>query len=104
MQNAGYEVLLNKKNWRNPSSERRDLWRPTTGSTGTGSNLFITRGASAALTFEPLDGYESYPLVLAGPVDEVLPRAAWLMGGTDDGCLKVKGAWDPEQVEVNSTA
>lgn len=34
MQNAGYEVLLNKKDWRDPSSERREAWWPTAGLAG----------------------------------------------------------------------
>jgi hypothetical protein len=96
MQNAGYEVLLNKKDWRNPSSDRRELWRPTAGSQGTGPNLFVKQGVDAMITFQALDGYEAYPLVLAGPMDEVLPSAAWLKGGNDSGRLEISGSWEPE--------
>jgi hypothetical protein len=102
MQQAGYEVLLNKKDWRNSSSERREVWRPTAGSQGTGPNLFVKHDVGAAISFQFTDGYESYPLVPAGPMDEVLPRAAWLVGDKDSGRLKISGSWEPKAAEATT--
>jgi hypothetical protein len=92
---ASYEVLMNKKTWRDKTSERRDIWRPTAGPQGTGSAIFVTQGKGAALTFQISDGFEAYPMVLGGPFDAVLPRAAWLEGNANGGQLHVKGSWTP---------
>lgn len=94
---AGYEVLLNKKTWRDSTTGRRDIWRPSAGSRGTGHNIFVTQGKAATLTFQMSDGFESYPLVLGGPFDAVLPRAAWLEGDANGGQLHVKGAWTADK-------
>ena len=97
MLQAGYEVLLNKKTWRDPSAERRDIWSPNAGARGLGPDIFVSQGKGAALTFRMLDGFESYPLVLGGPFDAVLPRAAWLEGDANGGQLHIKGSWTSEE-------
>jgi hypothetical protein len=93
MLQAGYEVLMNKKLWRHASSDRRESWRPVAGSQGTGSDIFVTQRKEAKLNFQFLDGFDSYPLVLAGPFDSILPRAAWVVADDDGSRLRVKGEW-----------
>ena len=101
MLQAGYEVLMNKRLWRDPSSERRELWRPAAGSSGAGSDIFVAQGKAANLSFQFLDGFDSYPLVLAGSFDPLLPRAAWLVGDAEGGRLQVKGDWERAQHRIS---
>lgn len=61
MQQAAYEVLCNKKKWRDRSSEHRDLWTPVCGTSSTDSGIFMTRGKAASLTFNTLDSFGIYP-------------------------------------------
>ncbi len=88
---AGYDVLLNKSHWRSSSTERRDSWKPASGSAGRHSCIFVTQGADATLTAQLLDPFAAYPLVLAGPFDAVLPRAAWLMADQQKAVLAMHG-------------
>jgi hypothetical protein len=68
MEEAAYDVLLNKASWREPSTARRDLWRPTAGSLDPTTDIFITSGTQAYLSYQVFDGFHAYPLVLAGPL------------------------------------
>jgi hypothetical protein len=88
MLQAGYDVLLNKADWRSKSSERRQAWRLNSGSNDASSGIFITKGAGASLVFQVLDGFAGYPLMLAGAVDAVLPPGVWLNGGANGGTLR----------------
>jgi hypothetical protein len=88
MVQAGYDVLLNKADWRSKSSERRKAWRLKSGSNDPSSGIFITKGAEASLVIEVLDGFAAYPVMLAGPVDEVVPPGVWLHAGVDGGALR----------------
>lgn len=85
---AGYEILLNKAVWQAPATGRRNLWRPTAGSLNAKSDLFVTESHDAMLHFQFLDGFGSYPLLLAGPIDALLPDGVWLEGGEDGGELR----------------
>lgn len=93
MLEAAYDVLLNKKNWRDSSTDRREGIRPASGSTG-GSDMFLTRGRDANIVFHILDGCSSYPVLLAGNFEKTLPQALWISGGTDPG-FRQQGTWDP---------
>jgi hypothetical protein len=94
MLQAGYDVLLNKKTWRDRSSDRRGTWQADAGTQGIGHNIFMSQGKSANLTFQMLDGFASYPFIPAGPFDAFLPRAAWLVGDADSGRLEIRGSWE----------
>lgn len=85
IEEAAYDVLLNKAEWRCPSPIRRDLWRPRAGSLDQNSGVFITKGREAVLSTQALDGFRAYPLMLARPVDRLLPRGVWLHGDVDGG-------------------
>lgn len=88
---AGYDVLLNKTHCRSTSVERRDAWKPASGSADRHSGIFVTQGADASITAQLLDPFAAYPLVLAGPFDSVLPRAAWLIADQLEAVLAVRG-------------
>ena len=88
MTEAGYDVLLNKAEWQMPTAARRDLWKPTSGSLNAEAGLFMTKGHGGTIRYQFLDGFEAYPLMLAGPVDALLPDGVWLEGGEDGGELR----------------
>jgi hypothetical protein len=89
MVEAGYDVLLNKADWHGPATGRRDLWRPPAGSLDAESGLFMTQGHETTLLMQFLDGFGAYPLLLAGPIDSLLPDGLWLEGGKDGGELRM---------------
>jgi hypothetical protein len=93
MREAGYDVLLNKADWRSKSPTRRDAWRPASGSTTPDGGVFITQGRDASIAAQFFDGCSAYPLMLAGPCEVVLPRAAWVCQGQLGAQLRVRGEW-----------
>jgi hypothetical protein len=88
MLEAAYDVLLNKRDWRSPTSERRNLWEPVAGSSEPENATFLTQGKAAWVTLQLLDGFDAYPLVLAGPFESLLPPGVWLKGDADGGVLQ----------------
>jgi len=62
--------------------------KPRSGSLNAEAGLFMTQGHGGTITFQFLDGFEAYPLMLAGPVDVLLPDGVWLEGGKDGGILR----------------
>jgi hypothetical protein len=64
---AAYDVLLNKRNWGDPSVDRRDLWRPETGVLGpNGDQVFVRQHSTPApLEAQILDGFGAFALNLA---------------------------------------
>jgi hypothetical protein len=91
---AGYEVLLNKAAWREPGADRREVWKPSAGTTAGGHGLFTHQGSEATFVIEILDGFDAYPLLLAGPCHAALPRGAWLVGDPEAERLEVGGTWE----------
>jgi hypothetical protein len=81
MQQAAYDVLMNKAAWRDPSSDRRDAWRP---SAWTNDAL-----SSSLESFEGADGFRAqiYWLDIFGvfPQDhqteirKILPESWWVV-------------------------
>lgn len=59
VEQAAYDVIFNKKNWRAPDTARRDTYRWDTGSNRKG--LFSTQGRKPTLTSELHDMFGSYP-------------------------------------------
>lgn len=88
MLEAAFDVLLNKADWRQPTTTRRNRWRPAAGSSDPNAGMFLTQGREASLEFQILDGFKAYPLMLAGPVESILPAGVWLDGDADGGKLK----------------
>lgn len=93
MRDAGYEVLMNKLEWRSKSVERRPIWRPLSGTLPNGS-FFATQGmVGGGIRAQFRDGFDSYPLLLAGPVDEALPRALWVQHSDSGAVLQRSGCY-----------
>jgi hypothetical protein len=100
MEEAAYDVLLNKAEWRAPSSDRRDVWRPVTGSMDGSSGIFVSLGAAASLSMQVLDGFRSYPLLLAGPLESALRAGVWVYGSDTGGVLRGIGEAGGKPAEV----
>ncbi|MDP2777848.1 MAG: hypothetical protein Q8O48_09400, partial [Anaerolineales bacterium] len=75
MEQAAYDILMNKAVWRSPSQERRNGWHQITATTSPTNDLLITRGEDATFSFQTLDGFGSYPLDLQGILEE--PPTEW---------------------------
>ncbi len=84
MEDAAYDVLLNKSEWRSTSTARRRLWRPIAGTLPDG--IFVTQGKQATVRATLLDSHGAYPMLLAGPTEQLLPRGVWIY---PDGRRKV---------------
>ncbi|NVN92530.1 MAG: hypothetical protein HXX11_18300 [Desulfuromonadales bacterium] len=66
VEQAAYDVLFNKEMWRNPQSNRRDVWQPPFGTNSTNGDIFITQGFEVNLENQILDEFQAYPLDLQG--------------------------------------
>jgi hypothetical protein len=62
MQQAAYDVLLNKKVWRDSSTERRDVWEPEGGTKDASSTPYMYAGSTGSLIGELSDRWGDYPL------------------------------------------
>ncbi|HET7145197.1 MAG TPA: hypothetical protein VFI68_14355 [Anaerolineales bacterium] len=76
MEQAAYDILMNKAVWRSTSQERRNSWRQATATTSPNNDLLITKGEDADFSFQTLDGFGSYPLDLQGVLVEP-PKEWW---------------------------
>ena len=65
MEQAAFDVLLNKAQWRDPASDRKDIWNPATGTNDAANSIFLTKGKDAQLSFQLTDQFGAYPLDLA---------------------------------------
>jgi hypothetical protein len=65
MQQAAYDVVFNKRTWRDRSIDRRDSWTPMVGTTSVTSDAFLTRGYDFRPTVHVLDGFSVWPMDLA---------------------------------------
>ena len=99
MEDAAYDVLLNKATWRSTDSSRREQWHPKGHTTSDG--VALTQGMErASMSVTLLDDFGAFPLLLAGgeQIMSMLPRASWLR--TDDessNTLQAGGTWTPEE-------
>jgi len=76
VEQAAYDVLLNKSNWRDGSPSRRNLWSPEVGTSDPGSSLFWTEGKEAALEFQAFDDLGGFPADLSAGLTAI-PDAWW---------------------------
>lgn len=62
MEQAAYDVLCNKANWRSDDSARRNLFVPTSGiePSTSSSAVFVQSGTSATLHFQPIDCFGAF--------------------------------------------
>lgn len=74
---AAYGVLFNKEVWRTPSTQRRDLWRPTSGTTRESFDIYLVRGTPMRMQLQSFDEVGSYPLDLDVGLRMPLPPELW---------------------------
>lgn len=76
LQQAAYDVLINKKDWQQNDTGRTNRWKPDYGTTDNKGGLFITQGRGANISIGILDGFGSYPLHLGGVIDPLISQSA----------------------------
>jgi hypothetical protein len=73
---AAYDVLLNKRLWRDASSDRRDLWTPMGWTTSPSGDVVMRQHSTGRLETQLFDQFGAYLTDLEGVVS-VLPAAWW---------------------------
>ena len=73
MEQAAYDVLLNKATWRDTSTDRRAVWTPTSGTTSAAGDAFIVQHTTPVTQASILDEYGAFPMDMAAVIN---PRPA----------------------------
>lgn len=81
MKFAAYDVLLNKASWREKSSDRRDVWTPTTAPLPDG-RLLVAQHSEGPGHAQVFDAFGVYPLDLSSRKLE-LPEDHWPRRGPE---------------------
>jgi hypothetical protein len=75
---AAYDVLFNKRDWSQPDSDRREVWRPAGGVLRDQRQVVIRTHASVRLEADPMmDGFGAYPYDRSCKIGSY-PRDWWL--------------------------
>lgn len=74
MKQAAYDILLNKKDWRSTTTDRRDCWKLRAGTRK--DTVFVVKGEAPVTSMTLLDEVGIYPLNL-GPDIRSAPRIEW---------------------------
>ena len=77
MEQAAFDVLLNKAAWRDPSPDRREVWKPTAGTVSADGGAFIVQRTTPVTTGIILDEYGAFPMDLGSGVIEKRPQNWW---------------------------
>jgi hypothetical protein len=64
VEQAAYDVLLNKMTWRNKNTDRRFIWTPVAGTMSSNGDRFITQGQATTLLYHVYDPFRCFPLDL----------------------------------------
>lgn len=75
VQQAGYDVLLNKSSWRDASVARRDVWKPVGGITA-GGGVVVWQHTPGVLKAQLMDSFDAYPMDLAAGLTSI-PAEWW---------------------------
>jgi hypothetical protein len=86
MEQAAYDVVLNKATWRDGSPRRRNRWRPTTGTMDAAGDVWIEQGSGHGEAIEAtlLDAFGVYPMNFAAGLQQ-MPEGVWWRGATESG-------------------
>lgn len=68
MEQAAYDVLLNKKTWHDPSTNRREIWKPASGTTSAAGDAFIVQHTTSITEATILDEYGLFPMDMGAGV------------------------------------
>jgi hypothetical protein len=88
VEQAAYDVLYNKLNWRSSDNARRDVWTPEAGVLPDGSGL-LRQDARAPFQARVMDGFGAFPLNLEVRVGEPLSPDWWLEANLSDRMTRV---------------
>jgi len=77
MMQAAYDVLFNKDSWRSPSTRRREVWRPPTGTASDSFDIYLTPGEALQMDVEILDEVGSYPWEPNVVISRHMPPEMW---------------------------
>jgi hypothetical protein len=77
MEQAAFDVLLNKATWRDPSPDRQEIWVPTAGTFNADGGQFIVKGTTPVTTGTILDEHGAFPMDLGSGVIERRPQNWW---------------------------
>ena len=82
IEQAAYDVLFNKAEWRSVSIKRREVWLPSAKTVSANPpNLEVKEGSECVLESQLLDPFGSYPLDLSSCLSE-LPEGWWSKNGS----------------------
>jgi hypothetical protein len=77
MEQAAFDVLLNKATWRDSSATRKEVWRPTAGTMDADGGAFIVKGTTPVTSGTILDEYGAFPVDLGAGVVATRPEHWW---------------------------
>lgn len=64
MQQACFDVLFNKTNWKNNSTDRRSIWHPNAFTSSRSGHLVVRKGSNLNFVFRVLDSFGVHPMLL----------------------------------------
>ena len=76
VEQAAYDVLLNKRTWRSKNTDRRRVWKPIAGTISPYGDRFMMKGQAATLRFRIFDPFRCFSQDLAGGLKEY-PETWW---------------------------
>jgi hypothetical protein len=76
MEQAAYDLLLNKTTWQTGDTDRRNIWSPEVATTSSKYAMQLTQGKGAEFQLQVFDEFKSYPLDLQGILSS-LPEGFW---------------------------
>ena len=83
MEQAAFDVVINKSVWRNSSTGRTERWSPDFGTSNDHGGVFVTQGKDANHQFYVLDQFGVYPFDLKVCLSTP-PPGWWIKGPTSD--------------------
>lgn len=75
IEQAVYDVLFNKVKWRDAGIDRRNVWKPLSGSTSPGADIFVTQGKDLKLHIEFMDEFDAF--AESFKILNNLPKGCW---------------------------
>lgn len=71
MEQAALDVLFNKSVWREKSTNRRDVWKPTAWTTARQDGLTTIKGSKLSMFFRLYDEFDVYPKKLQATLNRI---------------------------------
>lgn len=104
LQEAVFDVVFNKANWRSPDSARRTARVPRRGSIDQSAGVFLTRGLDFSNSLRVLDPMGAFPMFLGGSIERAVPFGLWAVASGDTVMLRLIGQRESENASVDVDA